>query len=265
MTGSISATVAISAVTSAIVSVITFVIGVRLTKNQGDRAVLRETYSKLFEHFRNLRDAIDSGAPKAWPDFPREGDRFVPVFAKMLRTGEGHLLPAALAERCEKIETDSLIAGGRYRQWTHQTYIPALRAIVEKEVSQSTQSITGRRYRPVTASEWGLMTEDDFNDLMVDVKSQEMGVGIELATERGRTELRYVYPEKLDNVSVEAFLKSAWQLGADDAQAKKMRADLTAVRADLEALIGAISARIRDPHPLLESIAASLKDAVRGR
>ncbi|SRR5258707_39997 len=110
--GTITSTVVVSALTSAAVSVITFVIGVRVSKDQGDRPMLRTIYETLFQHFRGLREAIRKGQPRLWRDFPLEGDRYTPPFAKMNLTGEASLIPDALARRCDKTEREALIAGG---------------------------------------------------------------------------------------------------------------------------------------------------------
>lgn len=124
MTGSITATVAVSALTSAIVSLTTFVIGVRLSKDQGDRPVLRALYQRLFEHFSELRAAIQDGQPKAWSSFPHKNNEFVPPFRAMQQSGEVNLLPPGLAQECERAEREALSAGSLLKRWLQESYVP---------------------------------------------------------------------------------------------------------------------------------------------
>src|SRR5689334_3936767 len=107
-------TVLVSAITSALVSMLTFVVSVRVSKDQGDRAPLRAVYQRLFEHFRELREAIRSGRPKTWGDYPLKGNHYVPPFSAMQISGEANLLPPQLALRCDTVERETLISGSKH-------------------------------------------------------------------------------------------------------------------------------------------------------
>jgi hypothetical protein len=264
MAGSITATVVISAITSAIVSVVAFVVGVRISKDQGDRTTLRAIYQRLFEHFHDLREAIGDGRPKAWPDFPLREDEFVPPFRTMQLTGEANLLPPTLAARCECAESAALIAGGRMRKWVSDTYVPQLASLINILAPASKKSILQRTYRDVRPIQLSLMPDAELQKLAEAIRTDRLGVGLELSMERGHSNRLYVYPEYVAGGDSAALITQLWRLAQDDESATKLRADLAAAATELDQLIRVLSARIRDPHPLFESIRLSLSDALRG-
>lgn len=265
MVGSITATVVISAITSAVVSVVTFVVGVRISKDQGDRAALRAIYQRLFEHFHNLREAISDGRPKAWPDFPLRDNEFVSPFRAMQLSGEANLLPPALAARCECVENDAVMAGGRVRKWISETYIPQLANLINTLAPASKKSILQRTYRDVRAIQLSLMSDAELQELAEAIRTDRLGVGLELSMERGHSNRLYVYPEYIAGGDSAAFITQLWRVAQDDEAAKELREDLATAASALDQLIGVLSARIRDPHPLSESIRLSFTDALRGR
>ncbi|MGI8611533.1 MAG: hypothetical protein ACR2KH_04580 [Sphingomicrobium sp.] len=256
-------TVIVSAITSGIISIATFVIGVRMAKDQGDRGALRQVYQRLFEHFRLLRDAIRDGQPKAWPDFPRKGDRYVPLFRQMQGDGEANMLPDNLIAECEAIETAALIAGGRYRQWVRDKYIPRLRALISERALEKTGSITGRTYRELSAAELGLMTSEERKRHADELERNELGLGIQVATDRGKHDVLYVYPDTLQSATIAQLLEEISLLRSEDPDGSQLVADVQALLPRLESMLAGLRKRIRDPHPLYESILHSFRDAAR--
>ena len=62
-------TVVTSILTSAIVSLFTFVLGLKSGKNQADRAFLQGLYKQLYAHFVELEAGIKENRPKKWEDY----------------------------------------------------------------------------------------------------------------------------------------------------------------------------------------------------
>jgi hypothetical protein len=265
MTGSITATVAVSALTSAIVSLVTFVIGVRISKDQGDRPVLRTLYQRLFEHFTELRRAIEDGTPKAWSNFTQKDNEFVPPFRAMQQSGEANLLPPELGQECDKVEREALAAGSRLKRWLEETYIPDIRGYLTVLVPAGKKAIERGTYRELRASQLSSFSEDGLESFIAEVERGGLGIGFEFATERGRTERWFLFPEYVPDGNWASILKESWRRGQTGAEAVKLHADLRIAAADLDGLIAALKARIRDPHPLMESVRRSLSDAIRGR
>jgi hypothetical protein len=261
--GTTTLTVIVSVITSGIISIATFIIGVRMAKDQGDRGALRQIYQRLFEHFLVLRDAIQEGQPKAWPDFPRKGNQYVPLFRQMQSDGEANMLPTRLMAECEAMETDALTAGGRYRQWVQNKYIPRLRALVAERTLERTGSITGRTYRELSASNLGLMALDERIRLAHQLESNELGLGLQLATERAKHDVQHVYADTLKNGTIAQLLEEIASVRSSDQDGSQLVARVHALSPRLESMLLRLRARIRDPHPLYESIVRSFRDVAR--
>jgi hypothetical protein len=265
MMDSIPTTVAVSAITSAIVSLLTFVISVRISKDQGDRPVLRDLYQRLYEHFSELRRAIDDGQSKDWSHFPIKNKEFVPPFRAMQQSGEANLLPPELAQECETVELEAIRAGSRLKGWLEKTYIPDIRGYLTVLVPSGRKAIERRTYRALSASELSSFDEVGFRRFVEEIESQHLGIGVEFATERGRTDMWYIFPEYVPEGNWASFLEEAWRRGHVSPEAAQLHTELKAAAANLDRVIAALKARIRDPHPLMESVRRSLSDAIRGR
>ena len=56
-------TIVLSFATSLIVSLITFILGLKSGKNQADRAKLQDLYKNLYSHFSDLKDSLNKNRP----------------------------------------------------------------------------------------------------------------------------------------------------------------------------------------------------------
>ena len=81
-----------SAITSIIVSLFTFILGLKSGKNQADRALLQDLYKRLYSHFSELETGLKEKRPKRWTDYQciKESNiiRYYPVVREMERTGD---------------------------------------------------------------------------------------------------------------------------------------------------------------------------------
>jgi hypothetical protein len=127
------------------------------------------------------------------------------------------------------------------------------------------KAIERRTYRPLRASQLSSFNEESFQGFVEEIEQQQLGVGVEFATERGRTDTWFLFSEYVPEGNWASVLKEAWRRGRDSAEAAQLHTDLKVAAADLDRLIAALKARIRDPHPLMESVRRSLSDAIRGR
>ena len=259
----ITLTVIVSAVTSGLISILTFIIGVRMAKDQGDRVALRQIYQQLFEHFRGIDEDIGEGKPKSWVDFPLEGNQYTPPCKQMHADGEANLLPPTLMKQCEELEADTLTAGGRYRHWVRETYIPELKAIVTERTNGKIHSITGKSFRELSAFRLGLMSADAARDLGADLEARNLGLGLQIAVEPGKHEMLYICPEHLDGASIGTLLQAAHARAAANPYGLELADSLRALRPRLAVLLARLRARIRDPHPLYESVLRSFRDVFR--
>lgn len=64
-------TVLISIFTSLVVSLITFILGLKAGKNQADRTKLQSLYLDMLNHFNEIKERLIEGYPKRWSDYKK--------------------------------------------------------------------------------------------------------------------------------------------------------------------------------------------------
>jgi hypothetical protein len=180
-------------------------------------------------------------------------------------SGELNLLPLFLAVQCQRAEKETLTAGGHLLGWVRDTYAPAVRSYLTIHAPAGKKAMMQRTYFRLPASQLALMTESEVDEYGQRFCDPKLGFGVELSIERGRTDMLWVYPEYIVGGDVASVLKLLWRMAEEGDQIAKLRSDVEASAAELDQLVATLSTRIRDPHPLLESIGRSLRDALRGR
>ena len=105
-------TVVTSILTSAVVSLFTFVLGLKSGKNQADRAFLQGLYKQLYAHFSEIEAGIKEKRPKKWEDYKsiQKGNRiqYYPLVKEMERTGDILYLKKGIANQSVQLELDCL-------------------------------------------------------------------------------------------------------------------------------------------------------------
>jgi hypothetical protein len=108
-------TVLISLGTSLIVSLITFILGLKSGKNQADRSKLQELYKQLYSHFDDLEKSIKENRCKTWEDYERisKGDTIVytPIVRKLEMSGDLIFLNRKLADHALWLEKEVMNYG----------------------------------------------------------------------------------------------------------------------------------------------------------
>ena len=184
----------------------------------------------------------------------------MPLFRKMLVSGEANLLPPALADRCQSAETETLTAGSTFQSWAEEDLAPALLGQFDLSVSQAKVASPGYRFREMRPGALALLDTAGLHDLVRELEHDRLGLSFEMANERGRTDRRYVDADNLDTGTIGEFLKRLWDLAQSLPNSDTLRQDLRGKASLLLSLEAALSLRIRDPHPLLESLSRAIRD-----
>lgn len=121
-------TVLLSLATSLIVSLITFILGLKSGKNQTDRAKLQNLYRDLYSHFSDLKESLQRNRPKSWMNYKKVErglytTEYYPPVKELKRTGDILFLKKKIAEEALDLETQ--IMNYSYELSQH---IPALHA-----------------------------------------------------------------------------------------------------------------------------------------
>lgn len=102
-------TVLLSLATSLVVSLITFILGLKSGKNQTDRAKLQSIYRDLYSHFSDLRDSLEQNRPKTWEHYKKVerglySTEYYPPVKELKRSGDILFLKKKLADQALNLE-----------------------------------------------------------------------------------------------------------------------------------------------------------------
>lgn len=101
-------TVLLSLATSLIVSLVTFVLGLKSGKNQVDRAKLQNIYRDLYSHFTDLKDGLNRNRPKTWTDYKKiargYSTEYYPPVKELKRSGDILFLKRKIADEALTLE-----------------------------------------------------------------------------------------------------------------------------------------------------------------
>lgn len=105
-------TVLVSIGTSLVVSLITFILGLKSGKNQADRAFLQKLYKEIYRHFCEIDDSMKEGRPKEWSDYKKiqtmHSTKYYPLVKELERTGDILYLKGRIAKEALTLEKDCL-------------------------------------------------------------------------------------------------------------------------------------------------------------
>lgn len=94
--------------TSLIVSIVTFVLGLKSGKNQVDRAKLQEIYKKVYSHFSDIKESLLKSEPRQWENYKKEGKshsyEYLPLVKELNKTGDIIFLRGKIATEATALE-----------------------------------------------------------------------------------------------------------------------------------------------------------------
>lgn len=110
-------TVLISLGTSLVVSLVTFVLGLKSGKNQADRTKLQELYKQLYRHFADLEKSIKENRCKIWENYEhiQRGmiTTYIPPARKLEMSGDLIFLKSRIAETAVSLEKKVMEFGSK--------------------------------------------------------------------------------------------------------------------------------------------------------
>ena len=249
----VSLAVFVSAVTSAVIGLASFLVGSRLAKERSDRGTLRQLYQDLRLEMIELRDAIERGRPRRWEDHPMSHDRYMPPLVTMEHSGRLALIPASLAARLLALEKDALLAEWHYRNWLSESAIPAVTSLFNERVRNPTSSRSGRSYSSHTVGRIGLHGFPDIEKTVSQIEAEGLGFGLETALDKNRTQLLYAYPDIVIEGTQGDLIRAVAAIFGDQA-GQALRSPLLAIEQRLNTEIAALTRRVGEPQPFWESV-----------
>lgn len=250
----VSLAVIVSAITSAVISFASFLIGSRFAKERSDRGTLRQLYQDLRLEMVELREAIERGRPKRWEDHPTSHSRYMPPLITMEHSGRLALIPGALATRLLAVEKEALSAEWAYREWLSKTAIPAVTTLFNERVRGPTSSVSGKSYSSHTVSSIGLHGFPDIEKTISRIEVENLGFGLETALDKNRTHQLYAYPDTVVDGTQGELIRAVAAMLSDDEVGRALRQPLLAIEQKLTAEIATLTRRIGEPQPFWESV-----------
>ena len=258
--GQVSVPVLASVVTSAVVSLSSFLVGSRFAKERSDRAAMRQLYQGIRQELVELKEAIDRGSPKRWTDYPTIHDRYTPPLATMDRSGRLAMLPSRLATGLLELEKESLSAEWTFRDWLKDTAIEPIKSIFNNRVRNPTSSLSGRSYASQSIASWALDGPGATEKLIARLETEELGFGLDTALERNRSHTLFAYAETVAEGSQADLVRAVSDSLFADPTGRETAARLQAVAVKLEAQIKLMTKRISEPQPFWRTVGRAFLD-----
>jgi hypothetical protein len=251
-----------SAAVSLVVSIFVFIIGVRIGKERTDRRVMRERYQDLFQHFKALSDSIEAKKLKIWRDYPLIGQSYSPTVQAYLNDGTLNLFPSSLGKKMLDLETDTLVASSKIVHEVFTKIAPAVEGAVVSALSKEAPSQGTKRIREVSTLQLALMDKSEFKDLKTALEAdRETYLSVNTSEERGKVRTKYVRSDNLKDGDLTAFIEHLESVVA--AEKREDYSALIGVEKRLTDMLAVLGKRIRDPHPLRETVGSTLSDMFR--
>ena len=140
-------TVLLSLATSLIVSLITFILGLKSGKNQTDRAKLQNLYRDLYSHFSDLKDSLIRDRPKSWESYKKVerglySHEYYPPVKELKRTGDILFLKRKIADEALKLEMQVMNYSSNLTK-----HIPEIHAALISDLEIYKEGYTFKKYQ----------------------------------------------------------------------------------------------------------------------
>jgi hypothetical protein len=161
------------------------------------------------------------------------------------------------------VEREMLIAGGHFKEEVGDKLVPVFTQAMEAVVTKPKEPIAGRAFIPVNIGRL-VMGETINRQMRLTTDGREIGVAVELMLGGGRTSQLYLHTDKLRDVTITEALAHLEHTVSVHEGSRQQALALKAGITKLDSVLGSIAARIKDPHPFLETIREAVPDLFRG-
>ncbi|MGH1399399.1 MAG: hypothetical protein ACRBCT_09315 [Alphaproteobacteria bacterium] len=229
-----------------IIAGFSFLIGHRTGRDNLDRDELRAKYKETYSHLKKISSCLNDGCTMPPSSF----------FKDMEKDGSIYILPNSLIIRL--LETS--------KEWHKLCY--ELQQLVDNDLKDKAKSVSlkyeqtsnkvqnGKSYTRLRILNFAFMDTETVQNHISHLKNSDIGLGIELSIQNPKTEMLYSFSavniENILNEMHEAFIKNKNLLNVKQ-RTKEFSTNLDKLETD-------ISRRIKNPHPLWETLINSIKD-----
>jgi hypothetical protein len=272
----------ISLCTSLLVSLFTFILGLKSGKNQADRAMLQRIYREVFSQFDQLKRFIEDNRPKRWSHYEKiqidlSSYQYIPPIAKLERTGELLHIKPSIAQKAVKLEEELVNYGADLFDSIrniHNVLISDRSLYKEqgqfKEYQGQSNTDHFETLNPTECKSYTYCDYRDFYDKEEITRAFsrltcDKSCAIEFRLQTDRVCITYkVYPEGL-TVSPEEFIKNIYsKFNAEIKDFSRLASAKSDNLKQIEKLNKKIAKRVRDPYSFWETLGGAFWDCIRG-
>jgi|GEM_PF-6833154 len=260
-----ASTILVSIITSLIVSVIVFILGLRAGKNQTDRPKLKEIYRRLSVHFQDLLYHIQLGKPKRREHFQRK--RIFYAETPVIEIREKGLdidLSQRVVKNIDQLENECITFG--------YSYLNALQKVLDLAISRLRDhsiSPPNEKKQSIKSGQPGTFFEVNFGILLVHEEllrictrlNEDQNLGIRLQISRKNTDFSFcVNANSLKDVNISEFLLAIHQTSINLPDVVEVLAEKKRLVTSLQTKIKRLNQRTRDPHSFWETLIGAFGD-----
>lgn len=261
-----------SIITSLVVALVTFVLGVKSGKNQTDRQKLQELYKSLLVHFQDLKERLDS-CPRRWEQYEEHSAgwniTYLPPVRKMERDGNSIYIRPRLFKETLELERDTLKFGFDVEQFYTEVF-----DAIESDKSLfnvPTETSMGERTRKIKANDGKLYNTGRIMRLY-ECLSPGFSVSVRSALRsNGYLELHddsnpYQFELIINPGAYKDSETLARKLGALVAECQshdRLIAERDALKSRIDTLLKKLARRAKEPVPFWETFSGAFIDVFR--
>lgn len=264
-------TVFVSILTSLLVSLITFTLGMKSGKNQADRQRLKELYKNITVHFQNLKKGLESHTPKTWRSFSDKTGNSDPLVKRMIKNGDIIEINGKISKRAEETEKQALALGWRFYDIYKDLHAISIETI--KKHATIHHEPTGNNYctkkseskigRPYWQCGFGILLDKKLIDEKISYLNNSPNNGFNFEhTENGRILYSVtIYPDDLTDISIKDLLYEINSTSIEKIEnASSLLKQKEEICKDINKIIKKSMRRARDPHTFIETIGGAFLD-----
>lgn len=279
--GQSSQVILISLCTSLIVSLFTFILGLKSGKNQADRAMIQKIYKDIYSQLDELKRFIQDNRPKRWSHYEKiqinlNSYRYIPPIAKLQRTGELLHIKPSIAKQAVELEKELINYGSNmFDSITNIHKVLTSDRSFYKDQGQfkqhQGQSETAHfeTFNPTECRNFiGLDYRDFYNkDKIIEAFSRLVSdnkCAIEFRLQTNSTCITYtIYPEGL-TVSPEVFIENIYKkLDIEVKNFSRLVSSKNRYLQQIDKLNRKIAKRVKDPYSFWETLGGAFWDIFR--
>ena len=268
-------TFAVSVLTSLIVSLVTFIFGLKSGKNQADREKLQELYRKLYVSFLDLKECVILNKPRRWEDYGTRTigniTQFLPTARKMTIDGTSAYIKSNIIEKAIDLENRILTYGVDFYQF-EETIFSIFKEHGELLVEgwqfrqdkcsnkgmESIDSVNRDSINPCTVIPFRYLLDDKQIPIIVELlKKPDTGLRFELMQGNRIAKTVSIYPGGI-NTTPEEYINTivkSMHNGMDSIKEEKGE-----LLSEATTFISVLKKRTQDPYTFQETIVGAILD-----